>query len=208
MAYTGTATKRNGPACSLHYFSSCACLPFPHATACFVLAREFLWLYDELETDVDSKLFSIPTKNFSPLEGNCEATALHAASEIPPNFNKLSLYWRQCYCLFPSQTTSWALIQAPNWPLFSTACLGLSASHYLHIAAALCGTFTSNWHQCMRAPPCTCSHREQISCSSVPYDLWFASWLSCKLCLSSSCIHLCFSLSAPSLLCKRPFLLQ
>lgn len=126
MAHTGRATEKNCAACSLYYFCSCACLPFPHATACFVLAEEFHWLYNELGT-----LF-FSTKNFSPLKSNCEATALHAASEIAPNFNKCSLYWRQCCCLFPSQTTSWALVQAPNWPVFHCLSWLLSFSLSTH----------------------------------------------------------------------------
>lgn len=122
MAHTGTAAKRNCPAWSLHYFSRCACLPFPHATVCFVLAGEFHWLNNELGT------FFLPTKNFSPLKSNCEATAFHAASEITPNFNKPSLYWRQSCCLFPSLTASWALVQAPDWPVFHCLSWPLSFS--------------------------------------------------------------------------------
>lgn len=195
MAYTGTATKRNGPACSLLYFSSFSCLPFSHGTACLVLS----WT---------RKRCGFKTFLFSPLESNSEATALHAASEIPPNFNKLSLYWRQCCCLFPSQTTSWALVQAPNWPLFSTACLGLSASRYLHIAAALCGTFSSNWHQCMRAPPAPAAIESRFPVALSLATSGSSHSSAANSAFSSSCIHLCSSLSAPSLLHQRSFLFQ
>lgn len=87
MAYTATAAKRNGPACSLHCFSSCAFLPFLQATVCFVLARAFLSLYSKMETDVDLNFFFFFTKNLSPTESNHQTIALHAASEIPPDFN-------------------------------------------------------------------------------------------------------------------------
>lgn len=176
MTYTGTGAKRKGPADSLHYFfSSCAFLPFPHATARFVLARAFLWLYSKLGTDVDLNLF-FSTKNLSPVESDCETTALHAASEIPPNFNSPSCVLKAV--LLPLSFSNDFLSPRASSklpPLFSSPRLGPSASHCLHIAASLCGTFASNWHQCMRAAPCTCCHSEQISCSSVPCDLWFVS---------------------------------
>lgn len=118
-AYTGTAAKRNGPACSLHcFFSSCACLPFPHATACFVLARAFLSLYSKLGTDVDLNLFFFSSpKAFLQLKATVKLQRymLHQKSHqiltIPP------VYWRQCCCLFPSQTTSWIFVPAENCPL-------------------------------------------------------------------------------------------
>lgn len=131
MVYTGSAAKRNDPACSLHYFfSSCAFLPFPHTTACFVLARAVLWLCSKLGTDVDLNLFFfISPKAFLQLKATVKLQhyMLHQKSHqiltIPP------VYWRQCCCLFPSQMTSWALMPAQNWPF----CFPLLLSNSLRL---------------------------------------------------------------------------